>query len=124
MGERGPEIVIGRETTQQIMMNEPGLLQHLVDLDRYRNGQTYRAFDSGNVYQIPSEGTASGSSDSGAAANGNAMTSADARALTNAIAAFVAQCQKPLAASINMYGTNGLYEQHKKAARVMSRYER
>ena len=36
VAERGPEIVIGRRTTRHIMLNEPGLLQHLAALDRRR----------------------------------------------------------------------------------------
>ena len=34
VAEKGPEIVIGRRTTRQIMMNEPGLLHHLANYGR------------------------------------------------------------------------------------------
>ena len=51
VGERGPEIVIGRETTRAIMQYRPDLLQGLISYDkRFSNGGgRYRAYDSGNV---------------------------------------------------------------------------
>ena len=49
VGERGPELVVGRETTRAIAMNEPELLQRIIDYDRYRSGAAMRTYDSGNI---------------------------------------------------------------------------
>lgn len=51
VGERGPEIVIGRETTRAIMQYRPDLLQGLISYDKhFSNGVgRYRAHDSGNI---------------------------------------------------------------------------
>ena len=47
VAENGPELVIGRETTQAMMMNNPQLLKALVNYDRNYSGR--RAYDNGNV---------------------------------------------------------------------------
>lgn len=49
VAERGPEMVIGRETTAAMMMARPDLLAEIVKFDRSRSGMTYRAYDHGNV---------------------------------------------------------------------------
>lgn len=49
VAERGPEMVIGRETTAAMMMARPDLMAEIVKFDRSRSGMTYRAYDSGNV---------------------------------------------------------------------------
>ena len=51
VGERGPEIVIGRETTRAIMQYRPDLLQGLISYDKHfsNGGGRYRAYDNGNV---------------------------------------------------------------------------
>lgn len=51
VGERGPEIVIGRETTHAIMQYRPDLLQGLISYDKHfsNGGGRYRAHDSGNI---------------------------------------------------------------------------
>lgn len=51
VGERGPEIVIGRETTRAIMQYRPDLLQGLISYDKHfsNGGGRYRAHDSGNI---------------------------------------------------------------------------
>ena len=46
VAENGPEIVIGRETTKAIMMNEPELIRYLAN---YQQHGGRRLFDSGNV---------------------------------------------------------------------------
>lgn len=66
VGERGPEIVIGRETTRAIMQYRPDLLRGLISYDKHfsNGGGGYRAYDSGNVQSVsvPSGGAASGMS--------------------------------------------------------------
>ena len=58
VAERGPEMVIGRETTAAMMMARPDLLTEIVKFDRYRSGMTYRAYDSGNVQDFSSSAAA------------------------------------------------------------------
>lgn len=58
VAERGPEMVIGRETTAAMMMARPDLLTEIVKFDRYRSGMTYRAYDSGNVQDFFSSAAA------------------------------------------------------------------
>jgi len=58
VGERGPEMVIGRETTAAMMMSRPDLMKAIVQFDKNRSGKSYRTYDAGNVQQF-------GSSDNG-----------------------------------------------------------
>lgn len=115
VGERGPELVIGRETTAAIMMNAPGLLQSLVDFDRYRSGA--RLYDTGNV-------AAAGSVPVTTVAGENAAIDPDTlaalRVLPQVMAALTEQLKKPV--YINMFGTKGLYNELKNATNFMSKY--
>lgn len=54
VGERGPEIVIGRETTRAIMQYRPDLLQGLISYDKHfsNGGGRYKAHDSGNLQTL------------------------------------------------------------------------
>lgn len=121
VAENGPEIVIGRETTKAIMMNEPDLIRYLATYHKH-GGFTkgLRPFDEGNVESV----AMSLPQAEPLPAAAGAITADDARALTAALTAFVQQCQKPLRSEINMYGDNGLYEQQKRAERFMARYKR
>ena len=122
VGERGPEIVIGRQTTQAIMMNEPELLQHLIDLDQGRRSLPYRAMDSGNLPAVAAT-VADGATATDASATGNA----DLRASIDRQNALMEQVlhylQNPVPPEINMYGDNGLRRKLRQADRLMSRYE-
>ncbi len=51
IAERGPELVIGRETTSAMMMSRPDLLAAIVNFDKYRSGMTYRTYDRGNLQE-------------------------------------------------------------------------
>ena len=115
VAENGPEIVVGRKTTQAIMMNEPELIKYLANYDKY-GGRGYRPYDSGNIEQVAAAITPQTS-------DNNGMTANDARALTAAINAFIAQCQKPLQAQINKYGTGGLIEEVKSGMKFMAKYQ-
>ena len=58
VGEKGPEIVIGRKTSKRIMMNEPGLLRSIMQIERggrfYTGGRGMRLFDEGNLGDVQS----------------------------------------------------------------------
>lgn len=125
VAERGPEIVIGRETTHAMMMNNPGLLKALVNYDRNYSGRNSarRAFDNGNVGDVLEAGTQAGNGNlsSGASAAGDliAASAASNAALLQAVNAFIQRLNQPINAQINMYGRDGLHDSLNKANRFM-----
>lgn len=125
VAERGPEIVIGRETTHAMMMNNPGLLKALVNYDRNYSGRNSarRAFDNGNVGDVLAAGTQAdnGNLSSGASAAGDliAASAASNAALLQAVNALIQRLNQPINAQINMYGRDGLHDSLNKANRFM-----
>lgn len=125
VAERGPEIVIGRETTHAMMMNNPGLLKALVNYDRNYSGRNSarRAFDNGNVGDVFAAGTQAGNGNlsSGASAAGDliAASAASNAALLQAVNALIQRLNQPINAQINMYGRDGLHDSLHKANRFM-----
>ena len=125
VAERGPEIVIGRETTHAMMMNNPGLLKALVNYDRNYSGRNSarRAFDNGNVGDVLEAGTQAGNGNlsSGASAAGDliAASAASNAALLQAVNALIQRLNQPINAQINMYGRDGLHDSLNKANRFM-----
>ena len=125
VAERGPEIVIGRETTHSMMMNNPGLLKALVNYDRNYSGRNSarRAFDNGNVGDVFAAGTQAGNGNlsSGASAAGDliAASAASNAALLQAVNALIQRLNQPINAQINMYGRDGLHDSLHKANRFM-----
>lgn len=125
VAERGPEIVIGRETTHAMMMNNPGLLKALVNYDRNYSGRNSarRAFDNGNVGDVLATGTQAGGGNlsSGASATGDLVTASIASnaALLQAVNALIQRLNEPINAKINMYGRDGLHDSLNKANQFM-----
>lgn len=125
VAERGPEIVIGRETTHAMMMNNPGLLKALVNYDRNYSGRNSarRAFDNGNVGDVLAAGTQAGNGNlsSGASAADDliAASAASNAALLQAVNALIQRLNQPINAQINMYGRDGLHDSLNKANRFM-----
>ena len=125
VAERGPEIVIGRETTHAMMMNNPGLLKALVNYDQNYSGRNSarRAFDNGNVGDVFAAGTQAGNGNfqSGAlAADGLlAASAASNAALLQAVNALIQRLNQPINAQINMYGRDGLHDSLNKANQFM-----
>lgn len=125
VAEKGPEIVIGRETTHAMMMNNPALLKALVNYDSNYSGRNSarRAFDSGNVGDVLAAGTQAGNGNlsSGASATGDliAANAASNAALLQAVNALVQRLNQPINAQINMYGRDGLHDSLNKANRFM-----
>ena len=125
VAERGPEIVIGRETTHAMMMNNPVLLKALVNYDRNYSGRNSarRAFDNGNVGDVLAAGTQAGNGNlsSGASATGDliAANAASNAALLQAVNALIQRLNEPINAKINMYGRDGLYDSLDKANHFM-----
>lgn len=121
VAERGPEIVIGRETTHAMMMNNPGLLKALVNYDSNYSGRNSvrRAFDNGNVGDVLAAGTqgSNGNLSSGASAADGllAASAASNAALLQAVNALIQRLNQPINAKINMYGRDGLHDSLNKA---------
>lgn len=125
VAEKGPEIVIGRETTHAMMMNNPGLLKALVNYDRNYSGRNSarRAFDDGNVGDVLAAGTQAGNgnlSSGASAADGLiAANAASNAALLQAVNALIQRLNEPINAKVNMYGRDGLYDSLNKANQFM-----
>lgn len=125
IAERGPEIVIGRETTHAMMMNNPGLLKALVNYDRNYSGRNSarRAFDDGNVSDVLAAGTQAGNgnlSSGASAADGLlAASAASNAALLQAVNALIQRLNEPISAKINMFGRGELYDSLNKANQFM-----
>ena len=126
VGERGPEIVIGRRTTRALQMNRPDLLRALSLFDRGYTGHQVRTFDEGNISDMATA-FASAQQPAVPAADGNA--SAERQALIDRLDrsdALMQQVlfylQNPVAPNIDMYGDNGLHKKLKQADKFLSRY--
>lgn len=121
VAERGPEIVIGRETTRAMMMNNPGLLKALVNYDRNYSGRksARRAFDNGNVGDVLAAGNGNLSSGASAADGLLAANAASNAALLQAVNALIQRLNQPINAKVNMYGRDGLYDSLDKANQFM-----
>lgn len=125
VAEKGPEIVIGRETTHAMMMNNPGLLKALVNYDRNYSGRNSarRAFDDGNVSDVLAAGTQAGNGNlsSGASATGDLVSASIASnaALLQAVNALLERLNQPINAKINMFGRGELYDSLNKANQFM-----
>lgn len=113
VAENGPELVIGRETTQAMMMNNPQLLKALVNYDRNYSGR--RAYDNGNI----AESSATIAPQSSAT---DEMVSAQANtnlALLQAVNTLLQRLKQPIEAKIDMYGRGKLYDSMTKANQFM-----
>lgn len=117
VAENGPELVIGRETTHAMMMNNPQLLKALVNYDRNYSGRSAsrRAFDEGNV------GATVGNIPSGASATDDLMATntASNMALLQAVNTLLQRLEQPIEAKIDMFGRDKLYDSMNKANRFM-----
>lgn len=113
VAENGPELVIGRETTQAMMMNNPQLLKALVNYDRNYSGR--RAYDTGNIAET-SPTIAAGATVSDEMASAQANTNI---ALLQAVNTLLQRLEQPIEAKIDMYGRGKLYDSMTKANQFM-----
>ena len=114
VAEKGPELVIGRETTQAMMMNNPQLLKALVNYDRNYSGR--HAYDTGNITEA-SPTIAAGSSVSDEMVSNQATTNI---ALLQAVNTLLQRLEQPIEAKIDMYGRGKLYDSMTKANQFMN----
>lgn len=117
VAENGPELVVGRETTRAMMMNNPSLLKALVNYDRNYSGRNAarRTFDEGNI----SEATGSLSSSTPITEDVIANSTASNVALLQAVNALLQRLNEPISAKIDMYGRGNLYDSMTKANQFM-----
>lgn len=113
VAENGPELVIGRETTQAMMMNNPQLLKALVNYDRNYSGR--RAYDTGNIAET-SPTVAAGASVSDEMVSYQASTNV---ALLQAVDTLLQRLEQPIEAKIDMYGRGKLYDSMTRANQFM-----
>ena len=113
VAENGPELVIGRETTQAMMMNNPQLLKALVNYDRNYSGR--RAYDTGNVAET-SPTVAAGATVTDEMVFYQANTNV---ALLQAVNTLLQRLEQPIEAKIDMYGRGKLYDSMTKANQFM-----
>ena len=124
VAENGPEIVVGRKTTQAIMMNEPELIKYLAN---YQQHGGRRLLDGGNADTVLRNSDISEYRDNGndSAAERQALINRLDRsdALMEQVLYFL---QNPVAPEIAMYdtgGKKGLRSKMKEADRFMARYD-
>lgn len=122
IAERGPEMIIGRETTQALMMARPDIISEIVRFDKNHSGRTYKAYDVGNVADVVgnADGVAISSYSEPQTQAGMANIVATMQAMMPAMQAFVRQLQQPINAKIGMYGKDGIYESVRKADKFMA----
>ena len=131
VAEKGPELVLGRETTKAIMMNEPELIKYLANYQQHGGSQGYStarglaAYDSGNVQSAATvpDGSPSGNTSDAAAERQALINRLDrSDALMEQVLYFL---QNHIAPEIPMYdtgGKKGLRSKMKEADRFMARY--
>ena len=113
VAENGPELVIGRETTQAMMMNNPQLLKALVNYDRNYSGR--RAYDNGNIAESSATiAPQSSATDETVLAQANTSI-----ALLQAVNTLLQRLEQPIEAKIDMYGRGKLYDSMIKANQFM-----
>jgi hypothetical protein len=118
VAENGPELVIGRETTKAMMMNNPALLKALVNYDSNYSGHSAarRTFDEGNVAEVS---VANSAQMAGASTAQQTASDATNAALLQAVSALMARLEQPITAQISMFGRGQLYESMNKANQFM-----
>ena len=132
VGERGPEIVIGRRTTRAIQMNRPDLLRDLAMIDRGITTRKVRTFDEGNISDMATafagQLPAPQQSADGQQGGSDAQRERDQAMLATlgVLSQTIGQLQQQLAAGIhaemNMYGENGVYKKLKQADKFYKKY--
>lgn len=117
VGERGPEMVIGRETTAAMQMARPDLLAAIVKFDKnYSNGHTYRTYDEGNLSDFATvpDGSPSGE---------GTLTKEDIDGLRSSLSEFTAVMLaiKRNGLHVNKYGRGGITQESQDGANFMRR---
>jgi hypothetical protein len=124
VAENGPEIVIGRETTKAIMMNEPELIRYLAN---YQQQGGRRMYDGGTLGGNQGDISEYQNNDmSSSTADGNADMRQALGEMREVMAGVLYYLQHPVRPKIDMYshgGEDGLYDSMQKATKFMARYK-
>lgn len=116
VGEKGPEMVIGRETTEALQMARPDIIRDIIKFDKNFSGRGFRVFDSGNV----------GDLDLGDGNIAQGLTSEDIDRLNNTISNLgmvLTLLQKNgIPAHINKYGRGGVTNEAASGADFMKTF--
>lgn len=128
VAERGPEIVIGRQATRRILMDEPGLIRHLAQYDRTHSPAPYgsrglRTYDEGTDLPTVPGDSVSGTDSGKLSETLTALTTAVLQ-LQRSNAALEARLQQPIRASINKYGTGGLIDEVQSGLKFVEKYRK
>lgn len=117
VAEKGPEMVIGRETTAAMMMARPDIIQEIVKFDKNRSGHTYRAYDAGNLSELFA-------SMQSTLPSPQSSESAEALIATlSTLATVLASIQsKGIPAHINKYGRGSVTQEAADGSRFMRNY--
>lgn len=106
VAERGPEMIIGRQTLRDMSQFRPDLLQQIVMFEKRR----FRTYDEGNLASIPLT-----PSDRGGTPEQMMVVMEETRAvnaqLVETVAVLTRQLQNGIYAKINKYGAGGLVEE-------------
>lgn len=114
VAERGPEMVIGRETTAALMMARPDLISEIVRFDKNRSGMSFRAYDSGNVAQFSVADSA-----------GQQAQIMELGATIAQLSSVLSELQKNgIKAHVNKFGRGGLTDAAADGRQFMSRYSK
>lgn len=116
VGEKGPEMVIGRETTEALQMARPDIIRDIIKFDKNFSGRGFRVFDSGNV----------GDLDLGDGNTAQGLTSEDIDRLNSTISNLgmvLTLLQKNgIPAHINKYGRGGVTNEAASGADFMKTF--
>lgn len=113
VAERGPEMVIGRETTAAMMMARPDIIAEIVKFDRLRSGRAYKPYDSGNLDDLAAMGSYPQRSNE---------DMAQLRDTISRLSAVLALLQRQgIQAHINQFGRGGVADSAERGQRFMRR---
>ena len=122
VAEKGPELVIGRRTTRQIMMNEPGLIRTLAN---YGKGGMRRLYDEGNLGEVVGDSsTALGMTGNNNPAGLDGDTVAALKALPGVLAQLNGELARGIQARVAKFGDGSLDEGMRDVESFRKRYPR
>jgi TP901 family phage tail tape measure protein len=130
VGEKGPELVIGRKTTRALMHDDSGLLQALVSFDKFQSGRGFRMYDNGNLSNIASGKSGQSEVDT-TVETVMASLEPTLKSITEALNQNAVNAQilcdrlnQPIMAKINKYGKGGLVDEVADGLLTTKRYNR
>jgi hypothetical protein len=118
--EKKPEMVVDGNTTEQLMLNEPEVYQHIMDLANHRRRQRALPTYAEGYYpaMVPTGNDASGGTDT---AGTDASTQRMLAQVGAALSLLTERLNEPITASVDPYGKKGAVNQLNKAQKFMQR---